>query len=51
MVTYGELLSPKPDKDKTQKLCLRQQTQICRVNILFGGNRKWKNHYLNFAIS
>ncbi len=51
MVTYGELLSPKPDKDKTQKLCLRQQTQICGVNILFGGNRKWKNHYLNFAIS
>ena len=25
-----------PDKDKTQKLCLRQQTQICGVNILFG---------------
>ena len=21
----------KPDKDKTQKLCLRQQTQICGV--------------------
>ena len=33
----------KPDKDKTQKLCLRQQTQICGVNILSGGNRKWQN--------
>ena len=39
--------SMKPDKDKTQKLCLRQQTQICGVNILSGGNRKWQNHYLN----
>ncbi len=47
MVTYGELLSPKPDKDKTQKLCLRQQTQICGVTIISGGNRKWQNHYLN----
>ena len=26
----------KPDKDKTHKLCLRQQTQICGVNILYG---------------
>lgn len=39
--------SMKPDKDKTQKLCLRQQTQICGVNILSGGNRKRQNHYLN----
>jgi len=27
-------------------LCLRQQTQQSGVNILFGGNRKWQNHYL-----
>lgn len=38
--------SMKPDKDKTQKLCLRQQAQICGVNVLSGGNRKWQNHYL-----
>lgn len=36
----------KPDKDKTQKLCLRQQIQECGVNFLSGGNRQWKNHYL-----
>lgn len=35
-----------PDKDKTQKLCLRQQAQECGVNILPGGNRQWQNHYL-----
>lgn len=36
----------KPNKDKTQKLCLRQQTQVCGVNNLSGGNRQWQNHYL-----
>ena len=40
----------KPDKDKTQKLCLRQQTQICGVNILSGGNRKWVS-YTRFEIT
>lgn len=43
--------SMKPDKDKTQKLCLRQQTQECGVNILSGGNRQWKNHYMNSRVA
>ena len=46
-VIYLHYSSMKPDKDKTQKLCLRQQTQICGVTIISGGNRKWQNHYLN----
>ena len=37
----------KSDKNKIQKFCLRQQAQICGVNIISGGNRKWQNHYLN----
>lgn len=36
----------KPDKEKSQKLCLGQQAQICGANILSGGNRQWQNHYL-----
>lgn len=37
----------KPDKDKTQKLCLRQQTQICGVNILYW--KIWQGSVLIFV--
>ena len=33
----------KPDKEKTQKFCLRQQAQQCGVNILFGGIKMAKS--------
>ena len=37
----------KPDKEKTQKLCLRQQTQICGVNILYW--KIWQGSVLIFV--